>query len=160
MSRGRFRRDFGSRQCFYGAAGSHHRLQLPPLPKPPRAKSYTWKGLGKTRQCPYPKRKQNNGIILGTSASHPAFPTPQGIPLLAGGNIPAPPGPTGACRSRSHQLCLHHPYLKTGNEAQEVFCGTQFKQDHLCWLEVKLFIPGFFGISAQDMVPLGCMEGT
>lgn len=50
--------------------------------------------------------------------------------------------------------------FKTGNQAQEVFCGTQFKQDHLCWLEVKIFIPGFFGITAQDMVPLGCMEGT
>lgn len=75
---------------------------------------------------------------------------PPGIPNAPGNSSPRRWGHSSPARShRGLQIqeppaVLAPSLFKTGNEAQEVFCGTQFKQDHLCWLEVKLFIPGFF----------------
>lgn len=137
MNQGCFPRDSGSRQGFYSRAGSHHLLQLQPLPKPRVTLGKCLEPSGKTRLCPHPKGKQNNGIVLGPST------TP-------GHSQGSSPGRWG--HSRCHRwLQIQEPaavlppsLLQAGNQAQEVFCGTRFKQGHLCWLGGELFIPGFF----------------
>lgn len=133
------------------SSSSHHLLQLHPLPKPPRAKSCTWKTLSpwENKAVPLSRGKAEHRIILSTTPWHSQLPRdPPGRGRDSRG-IPEGFQPLHVLQSQEPPAVLPPSLFQAGNQAREVFCGTRFKQDHLCWLGVELFIPEFLGLGLR-----------
>lgn len=154
MNQGCFPRDSGSRQGFYSRAGSHHLLQLQPLPKPRVTLGKCLEPSGKNKAVPSSKGKAEQWDCP-RSQHHPralpgllswqvgTFQVPQ-VAADPGASSCAPTIPAPSRVSGTGSFLWHSiqagPSLLAGRGA---------------------FHPRiFFGIRAQDMVPLGCVEGT